>query len=64
MHKLPVAYVSAGQRIPEDLEAARAHSLVSRAVAAASGATPANVADGDLTMEELFTVAEGEHAHP
>ena len=32
-HQLPVAYVSDGQRVPEDLYAARAHSLVSRSVA-------------------------------
>ncbi len=31
-HDLPVAYTSDGQRVPEDLHAARAHSLVSRAV--------------------------------
>ena len=32
-HKLPVAYVSDGQRVPEDLQPARAHTLVSRSVA-------------------------------
>lgn len=32
-HNLPVAYVSDGQRVPEDLQPARAHTLVSRAVA-------------------------------
>jgi flagellar biosynthesis protein FlhF len=31
-HKLPVAYISEGQRVPEDLAPARAHQLVSRAV--------------------------------
>ena len=31
-HKLPAAYLSDGQRVPEDLHAARAHVLVSRAV--------------------------------
>lgn len=31
-HRLPVAYVSDGQRVPEDLYTARAHSLVSRSV--------------------------------
>jgi len=35
-HKLPVAYVSDGQRVPEDLQPARAHALVSRAVEIAS----------------------------
>jgi flagellar biosynthesis protein FlhF len=32
-HRLPVAYVSDGQRVPEDLSSARAHRLVSRSVA-------------------------------
>ena len=32
-HNLPVAYVSDGQRVPEDLQPARAHTLVSRSVA-------------------------------
>jgi flagellar biosynthesis protein FlhF len=32
-HKLPVAYISDGQRVPEDLQPARAHTLVSRSVA-------------------------------
>lgn len=32
-HCLPVAYISDGQRVPEDIFPARAHSLVSRAVA-------------------------------
>jgi len=31
-HKMAVAYVSDGQRVPEDLYTARAHSLVSRSV--------------------------------
>jgi flagellar biosynthesis protein FlhF len=31
-HRLPISYVSDGQRIPEDLNPARAHQLVSRAV--------------------------------
>jgi len=30
--KLPAAYISDGQRVPEDLQPARAHSLVARAV--------------------------------
>ena len=34
-HRLPIAYVSDGQRVPEDMHPARAHSLVSRAVARA-----------------------------
>jgi flagellar biosynthesis protein FlhF len=35
-HKLAAAYVSDGQRVPEDLAPARAHQLVSRAVEIAS----------------------------
>ncbi len=31
-HRLPIAYVGIGQRVPEDLQPARAHRLVSRAV--------------------------------
>jgi len=31
--QLPVAYISDGQRVPEDLQPARAHTLVSRSVA-------------------------------
>lgn len=31
-HKLPVAYVSNGQRVPEDMQPARAHTLVVRSV--------------------------------
>lgn len=31
-HGLPIAYVSDGQRVPEDLYTARAHSLISRSV--------------------------------
>lgn len=36
--KLPVAYVSDGQRVPEDLAVARAHNLVSSAVSLAARA--------------------------
>lgn len=32
-HQLPLAYVGDGQRVPEDLQPARAHNLVARAVA-------------------------------
>jgi len=31
-HHLPLAYVSDGQRVPEDLHAARSHSLVAKGV--------------------------------
>jgi len=32
-HRLPLAYVSDGQRVPEDLQPARAHTMVTRSVA-------------------------------
>lgn len=47
-HRLPVAYVSDGQRVPEDLHTARASTLVQRAVAIMQQH------DG-LLEEELFT---------
>jgi flagellar biosynthesis protein FlhF len=31
-HQLPVAYISDGQRVPEDLHLARAHTLINRCV--------------------------------
>jgi len=58
-HKLPAAYVSDGQRVPEDLSPARAHTLVSRAVEIASrnGAT----AD-DEVMQRRMTGAKSARA--
>lgn len=32
MNQLPIAYVSSGQRVPEDIDPARAHNLISKAV--------------------------------
>jgi flagellar biosynthesis protein FlhF len=40
-HRLKVAYVSDGQRVPEDLRPARAHQLVSRAVGSIPRRNPA-----------------------
>jgi flagellar biosynthesis protein FlhF len=56
-HKLPVAYVSDGQRVPEDLQPARAHSLVSRAVEIASrnGAT----ADDEVMQRRITGATNG-----
>jgi flagellar biosynthesis protein FlhF len=34
-HQMPVAYISDGQRVPEDLHLARAHTLINRCVAIA-----------------------------
>jgi len=56
-HKLPVAYISDGQRVPEDLQPARAHSLVSRAVEIASrnGAT----ADDEVMQRRITGALHG-----
>jgi len=56
-HKLPAAYVSDGQRVPEDLAPARAHVLVSRAVEVAShnGAT----ADDEVMQRRISGVKHG-----
>jgi flagellar biosynthesis protein FlhF len=53
--KIPAAYVSDGQRVPEDLEPARSHSLVARAVDIAhrNNATP-----DDETMQRRISGAE------
>lgn len=53
--RLPAAYCSDGQRIPEDLSPARAHQLVARAVdlSRKSGAT----ADEDLLQRRFGSVA-------
>ena len=32
-HQLPLSYCGTGQRVPEDLEAAKAHRMISKAVA-------------------------------
>ena len=53
--RLPVAYLSDGQRIPEDLSPARAHQLIARAVdlSRKAGAT----ADEDLLQRRFGAVA-------
>ncbi|PZN32915.1 MAG: flagellar biosynthesis protein FlhF [Proteobacteria bacterium] len=53
--KLPLAYLSDGQRVPEDLSPARAHQLIARAVELArkSGAA----ADEDLLTRRFGAVA-------
>ena len=55
-HAVPLAYLSEGQRIPEDLTAARAHQLVARAVELARRS-------GAQTDEELLTLRFGGVAH-
>jgi len=56
-HKLPAAYISDGQRVPEDLSPARAHALVSRAVEIAShnGAT----ADDEVMQRRMAGARNG-----
>lgn len=54
-HQLPVAYISDGQRVPEDLQPARAHTLVSRSVAVMQENT-------ELLAEELPGIRVGEIA--
>jgi flagellar biosynthesis protein FlhF len=56
-HKMPVAYVSDGQRVPEDLQPARSHGLVSRAVEIASrnGAT----ADDEVMQRRITGASHG-----
>ena len=52
-HQLPVAYISDGQRVPEDLQPARAHTLVSRSVAVMQEST-------DLLEDEMVGMQLGE----
>lgn len=42
-HEIPAAYVSNGQRVPEDISSARAHLLVTRAVTIAQQRAAANI---------------------
>jgi flagellar biosynthesis protein FlhF len=53
--KLPAAYISDGQRVPEDLEPARSHTLVARAVDIAHRN---NVTPDDETMQRRISGAE------
>ena len=48
---LPLSFISAGQRIPEDLEPAVAHQLVARAVKLAGSAYPKS---NDIYIEKAF----------
>jgi flagellar biosynthesis protein FlhF len=56
-HKLSAAYISDGQRVPEDLQVARAHGLVSRAVEIAShnGST----ADDEVMQRRISGATNG-----
>jgi len=52
---LPVAYLSDGQRVPEDLSAARAHQIIARAVELSKKAGA--MADEDLLQRRFGSVA-------
>src|SRR5688572_30367925 len=56
-HELPVAYISDGQRVPEDLSPARSHSLVSRAVEIAS--RNGSTADDEVMQRRISGVTHG-----
>ena len=51
-HRLPILYVSDGQRVPEDLHLARAKNLVYRAVTLQR--QTGHVAAGDESLESAF----------
>jgi flagellar biosynthesis protein FlhF len=55
-HRLPIAYLGVGQRVPEDLLPARAHNLVSRAVALLQHHAPE-------VEEETLALAFGGNSH-
>lgn len=56
-HKLTAAYVSDGQRVPEDLAPARAHQLVSKAVEIASH--NGNTADDEVMQRRISGARNG-----
>ncbi len=56
-HKLPAAYISDGQRVPEDLAPARSHTLVSRAVEIASH--NGSSADDEVMQRRMSGVKNG-----
>ncbi|MFN2308651.1 MAG: flagellar biosynthesis protein FlhF [Gammaproteobacteria bacterium] len=58
-HRLPLAYVGDGQRVPEDLHPARAHNLVSRAVSLTQHA--GQDSDDDALAERFGGMAANVH---
>ncbi|HBA33030.1 MAG TPA: flagellar biosynthesis protein FlhF, partial [Gammaproteobacteria bacterium] len=52
-HHLPVAYVGVGQRVPEDLQPARAHRLISRALNSGAGTQKAEELEPDVLAAKL-----------
>jgi flagellar biosynthesis protein FlhF len=58
-NRLPLAYVADGQRVPEDLQLARAHTLVTRAAQLLESAPDGADDDSDL----MALAGSGAHAH-
>jgi len=61
-HGLPLAYVADGQRVPEDLQVAKADELVIRAMRLARE-TPARVDEEILEMQYVDAVQDGAYLH-
>ena len=57
-HQLPIAYVTDGQRVPEDLQVARADQLVIRAQQLAR-ATPMDIDEETMAMRFASSMAPG-----
>ncbi|WP_295680881.1 flagellar biosynthesis protein FlhF [uncultured Nevskia sp.] len=57
-HQLPIAYVTDGQRVPEDLQVARADQLVIRAQQLAR-ATPMDIDEETMAMRFASSMANG-----
>ncbi len=58
-HNLPVSYVSNGQQVPEDLQRARAHTLVSQCVALATRAE--KMLEEEVAFQSYGRVAANAH---
>jgi flagellar biosynthesis protein FlhF len=56
-HRLPAAYVTDGQRVPEDLHLARAHTLVTRAAQMIDASAQADAADAHYYLALGGTLA-------
>ncbi len=61
-HHLPVAYVGVGQRVPEDLQPARAHRLISRALNSGAGTQKAEELEPDVLAAKLRGARSNAHA--
>lgn len=61
-HGLPLAYVTDGQRVPEDMDIAKADQLVIRAMQLARG-TPAGIDDETLALQFATTFESGVPLH-